>query len=310
MKSDMQNRKTEDQWVADILATLTPPWESDPVRSRDQLTRAMSQPSRTKFWMPATALATAACFAALVLLPAPRAIAQRLWNRLTISRVEVIRLDLSALPFRSEISSNGLPVAVENFSEASEKLGFRPNPRLLGMFSSVPELTVIGPMEVRQTIHVAALEAALAKAGASPVRVPPEWEGVTLRVDLKPTLAVEYPDALILESLPMELSIPAGFPLEHFAELAFQSIGVPFAQARAMGRRFAAHPAWFLDLRPDEPVSVQEIDLPSGPAILIEDPSERKASERVMIIWTTGDRLHAVSSTTLERAKALALSLP
>ncbi len=310
MKSDMENKQAEDQWVAGRVAALAPEWQSDLASCRSQLNSSLPRQRRNTLWRPVAVCAAAACFAVLALLPAPRAIAQRLWERLTVSRIEVIRLDLSALPLKTEISSNGPVASVENLGQASAKLGFAPSPRLWSMFATPPSLSVMPPIEVRQTIRVAALESALAKAGASTVRVPPEWDGVTLRVELKPTLAAEYPDAQILESAPMELSMPAGFPLEHFAEVAFQSIGVPFAQARALGRRFAAQPAWFLELDPDEPVMVEEIELPSGRALLIEDTGEEKASGRFTIIWSAPDRMYAVSSATREQAITLARRLP
>jgi hypothetical protein len=89
------------------------------------------------------------------------------------------------------------------------------------------DISVTGPIAVEQTIHVHDIESALGKMEANDVPVPAEWEGVQLRTEIGPMVAANYPDNVhILQARPVELSVPSGFALQHFAEVAFRSIGV------------------------------------------------------------------------------------
>ena len=77
-------------------------------------------------------------------------------------------------------------------------------------------------------------------------------------------------------------------------------------EARAMARKFAAHPAWFLDIPPDAVVNVQEVALRAGPALLIEDFDEKRAT----VIWSTSERMYSVSSKNRELSMKIANALP
>src|SRR6202007_1346878 len=95
-----------------------------------------------------------------------------------------------------------------------------------GVLPSSPQLTVTGSIVAEQTIRVSNLRSALARKGAADVEVPAEWDGVTLRAIIGPMLAADYPgEVQILQSRPVSLSVPSGFPLETFANVAFRSIG-------------------------------------------------------------------------------------
>jgi hypothetical protein len=72
-------------------------------------------------------------------------------------------------------------------------------------------------MAVEETIHVGELQAALNKAGASDIQIPAAWEGVQLRANIGPMVNLSYPDEVgILEAKPIEISVPARFPLQVF----------------------------------------------------------------------------------------------
>jgi hypothetical protein len=53
-------------------------------------------------------------------------------------------------------------------------------------------LTVTGPISVTQTVRGSKLNAALDKAGASEARVPPEWDGVTVRAEIGRMVLASY----------------------------------------------------------------------------------------------------------------------
>lgn len=143
------------------------------------------------------------------------------------------------------------------------------------------------------------------------MQVPAEWEGIQLRTQIGPMLELNYPDGVhILQARPIELSVTSGFPLEHFAEVAFRSIGVSSWEARAMAQRFVANPAWLLDLPPDALVNIQEVSLQAGPAILIEEVDDRGAVQRVTVVRSTSERMYSVSSGNRELSMKIAEALP
>ena len=300
----------EDRWAAGRLAAIDPQWRPNLAHGRELLEARLTERRRSWTWMAAAAAAAAVCLAALV-LPGTRAVAQGFWYRLVLNRADAVRVDLSKLPLRMQVTTNGLEEGVQNVDEAERKAGFKPYLPASGMLDGNPGISVTGPIAVEQTIHVRDIESALRKVGASDVQVPAEWEGMQLRAGIGPMVAANYPDDVqILQARPFELSVPSGFVLERFAEVAFRSIGVPSWEARAMARKFAAHPAWLLDIPADEVVNIQEVALPSGPALLIEDFDEKGAVERATIIRGASERIYSVSSRNREVSLKIASALP
>ena len=300
----------EDLWVANRLATIEPQWSPNLARGRALLDAGLEGRRHSWSWMAAAAATAAVCVAVLA-LPGTRALAQELWYRFVLNRVDVVRLDLSKLPLHMQVTTNGVEQSVQNLDEAERKTGFRPNLPSPGVLYANPGITVTGPIAVEQTIHVRDIESALGKVGASEVQVPAEWEGMQLRTEIGPMVAANYPDNVhILQARPIELSVPSGFALEHFAEVAFRSIGVSLWEARAMAQKFAAHPAWLLDIPPNAVVNVQEIALRAGPALLIEDFDEKGVVKRVTVIWSTSERMYSVSSKNRELSVKIADDLP
>jgi hypothetical protein len=300
----------EDRWVADRLATLEPQWSPNLARGRELLDARLAGRRHSWTWMAAAAATAAVCIAVLA-HPGTRALAQELWYRFVLNRVDVVRLDLSKLPLHLQVTTNGVEQTVQNLDEAERKTGFRPNLPSPGVLYASPGITVTGPIAVEQTIHVRDIESALGKVGASEVQVPAEWEGMQLRTEIGPMVAANYPDNVhILQARPIELSVPSGFALEHFAEVAFRSIGVSLWEARAMAQRFAAHPAWLLDIPPNAVVNVQEIARRAGPALLIDDLDEKGVVKRSTVIWSTSERMYSVSSKNRELSVKIADDLP
>jgi hypothetical protein len=300
----------EAQWIADRLATLEPDWSPNLARGHALLASKLEKRHHSSTWI-AVATATAAVCVAVLALPATRALAQQLWYRFILSRVEVVRLDLSKLPLQMQVTTNGLEQRVQDMEEAELKAGFRPYLPSPGVLHTNPGITITGPISVEQTIHVRDIESALVKVGASEVQVPAEWEGIQLRTQIGPMVELNYPDRVhILQARPMELSVASGFPLEHFAEVAFRSIGVSSWEARAMAQRFAANPAWLLDLPPDAVVNLREVSLHARPAMLIEEVDDRGAVKRVTVVRSTSERMYSVSSGDRELCMKIADALP
>ena len=299
----------EESWVASRLAAIEPPWSPNLERGRELLNARLAGRRQSWTWMATAAATVGVCVLALV-LPQTRALAQELWYRFVLNRVDVVRLDLSKLPLHMEVTTNGLEQSVQNMDEAERKAGFKPYLPSPGILFASPRITVTGPMSVVQTIHVRDIESALGKMRASDVQVPAEWEGVQLRTEIGPMVQADYPDSVqILQARPSELSVPSGFALERFAELAFRSIGVSLWEARAMARKFAANPPWLLDVSPDAVVNVQEVALRASPALLIEEFDEQGVVKRATVTWTTSERMCSVSSKSRELSIKIADNL-
>jgi len=170
---------------------------------------------------------------------------------------------------------------------------------------------VIGPMVAEQTIHIAELQAALNKVGAKDALVPREWEGVTFRANIGPIVNLGYPgDIGILEARPIELSVPAGFPLQHFVEVLFRSIGVSGREAQSLAQKFATNPAWLLDIPADEVANVEQVSLQAGPALLIEEFNDDGTPGRVTVLRSTSERMYCVLTNNRQLTLTIADALP
>jgi len=298
----------EDRWVTDRLAVLDPAWQSDPVSGRATLENRLREPRYSHKLL--AAFATASACMAVFAFPQTRAMAQGLWDHFVLNRVDVVRVDLSDLPLQSHVATDGMSKVARDETEAEQLAGFKPN-LPAGVLSSTPQLTVTGSMVAEQTIRVNDLRSALARRGAADVAVPAQWEGVTLRAIIGPMLAADYPgEVQILQSRPVSLSVPSGFQLEAFANAAFRSIGVTSRDAAAMAGKFAANPAWFIDIPPDEVVNIQELSLVNGPAMLMEEYGDSGAISRETVIRSTTDRLYAVMSPSRDLSVKIAAALP
>src|SRR5579863_6704065 len=206
----------EDRWVADRLATIEPQWSPNLGRGRELLDAKLARRCDSRTWVAWTSMATAAgiaavCVAALA-LPGTRALAQELWYRFVLNRVDVVRLDLSKLPLHVQVTTNGLEQSVQNVDEAQSKAGFRPYLPSPGVLEANPGITVSGPISMEETIHVRDIESALGKQGASDVQVPDQWEGVQLHTEIGPIVEAHYGhDVRIEQALPIDFSVPSGF---------------------------------------------------------------------------------------------------
>ena len=286
----------EDRWVSDQLATLEPQWIPNLAHGRGLRDAGLTARKYVWSW-PATATAAAALCLAAVAFPGTRALAQELWYRFVLNRVDVVRLDLSKLPLHTQITTNGLERTAQNADEAEGIAGFRPYLPVADVMGADPQITVSGLIAVEQTIRLPQIESALRTVGANNVRVPADWEGVQLRARIGPIVTANYPDHVqILQARPIELFVPSSFSLDSFIDVVFRAIGVSSWEARALAQRFAANPAWLLDIPADEVVNIQEITLQAGPALLIENFDNRGGVQRATVIRSAIDRIYAVSA--------------
>jgi hypothetical protein len=299
-----------DLWAAERLASTKPNWSPNLTRGRALLSAKLHARNHLRGRFAVPAAVTALCLMVLA-IPATRTFAEDLWYRFVLDRVNVVQLDLSKSPLNTHVTTNGLERSVRNLKEAQALAGFPlqlPSPEVL---PGVPSITVTGPISVEQTIRVSDMESALACVGASNVQVPDEWDGVQLHTEIGPVVTASYPGNIeIQEELPMQMAIPSGFPLQRFAEVFFESMGVPRWKADLMALQFADHPAWLLDIPPNAEVTLHELKFSDSPAFLMEELDPSGALKRATVILCTGERIYSVSSpsATLSTQIAEALS--
>lgn len=297
----------DQQWVAAKMAATAPEWEPRPEVAWRRVVAA-PRPPRTLTWAAAAALA--AMLVGIVALPQGRLVAQNLWARMVFGRVDVVQLDLSRLKLDTSVSLKEIETPIADLATAEARAGFRPLMTAV-VGGAETKLTISGPLDVRQRIHTKSLEEALAAAGAHDLAVPAQWEGVELYAHVGKILIAHRADGVqIVETLPLSLTVPQGFPLAQFAETAMRGVGMNWWEAREFGRKFVENPAWLLQVDPGEPVRLSEIPLASGKGIVIEDPSETDRSERVSVFYSTRDRLFLVTGPTRETAIRAARQLP
>src|SRR5713101_4961316 len=112
----------ENRWVANRLATIEPQWSPNLARGRELLDARLAGRRHSWTWIAAAAATAAVCVAVLA-LPGTRAFAQEVWYRFVLSRVDVVRLDLSKLPLHMQVTTNGLEQSVQNMDEAERQTG-------------------------------------------------------------------------------------------------------------------------------------------------------------------------------------------
>jgi hypothetical protein len=294
----MDSHPDTPQWSAARLAAVAPAWEPDPVRGR-ALMRRRPAPARPRRMTYLTAAATAALLVAFV-SPSGRALAQDLWYRWFVTRMAIVRLDLSKIPLDTHIETSGYR-GVGSIAEAAREAGFTPSLPSPDVAGGQPALSIMSTFTLTQRISTRDLDAALRREGATDVEVPAEWDGTRLRGVVGPIVVAAYPGGLeVTQTAPIRLEMPAGFPLQRFAEVAFRSAGLPWWEARKLSEEYAAQPAWLLDVPANAAVSVETVSLAGGgSATLIEDPDE-SPDERVTVIISRPTRLYAISSPTRE----------
>src|SRR5262252_4881869 len=153
------NDTSDDGWLDERLRSLdTPPVEPNYQAARGRLgDRDASARRVRRRWT--TAAAIAAAILLLAALPWPRAAAQRLWDRLTLGRVEVVRVAQENLPQPVNPfdwkEDNDERVEVRDAAEAERVAGFRPLLPPADVISETPKLTVSKRGVLSSTVKVA-----------------------------------------------------------------------------------------------------------------------------------------------------------
>jgi hypothetical protein len=292
----MNNSSDDDRFVDERLKALDrgAPARIDEVRARSRLQGRLDAQARWTRPLVMAGLVVVTTILVLLTLPEPRAAAQRLWDRLTLHRVEVVQVARRDLPDPKGLFEGkdeyDQPIPVSDAAEAERIAGFRPLLPSADVLSGAPQLSVVKHASISYTVKVADLERALAAAGIADVKVPRQWDGVTMRVEMGPTIRAMYGDGKmgLSQSPPYKLVTPAGFPVGRFMETIYRVLGKSAADARDLSRKFVANPAWMLVFPGHD--TVREMPLKSGRAV----------SAGGCFFWNTPDRLFVIGAENMD----------
>jgi hypothetical protein len=308
----MENAELRD-WVAEQTALLDPPigWRPDTAAAVDRFhARAAARPPLR--W-PAWIAAAAASLALLAALPAGRGLAQQFWQFLTVPKVTIVRVN----PWPEGVPSPQVnvigrplpPIPAKDLEEARWRVHYDPRLPRPGVLATAPKLYTTFPISAGTTVHTADLELALRKTGVTGMPVPPAWEGARLAVHTSPMVIAEWPDAALVQSLPLTLTAPAGFDFAAYSALVLRIVGVDPVEAARLAQRGGTAPPWLAPLSRDfdRKGEIEEITLTSGPATLLQQFTWDGSTSRITITWTAPDRVYVLTGT-LTRDLAIALA--
>jgi hypothetical protein len=298
-----------DQWIDARLSALREPAAFQPDASRAGVRldeRRFAARRSRRLW---TVAGIVAALLASLTLPWPRATAQRLWDRLTVRRVEIVQVSRKDLPstimraFELNDVRRDKPIAVHDADEAERVAGFHVHLASASVLHETPQLEVV-KTEVEETppVKTADLRQALATAGVFDLEVPNAWEGARVRVEGGPAVTAGYKQAqvYITESSSFKLTTPPGFPVGRFMEMAFRIVGRSPAEARNFGAQFPTNPAWLLVFPGHD--TVEEVPLRSGRAILAGGEGG------MCFFWNTPDRIYVLGAVKANRDLATAIA--
>ena len=245
----------------------------------------------------------------MLALPWTRAFAQRLWDRLTVSRVEIVQItgrnvpDEVAAMFTFDDREPVEPLEVASVAQASRLAGFVPALPAPTVLPGVPRLgVVVSESMSSRPVNVATLRAAVRMAGFGDVTVPDTWDAARLTVEGGPAIVASYVEASVdvIQARPFRMNVPPAIPLEEFMQLGFRLFGRDQKAARTLAREIVTNPAVVFHF--PEHHRVREVRLRAGRGIVVGD------EEGICFFWSTPDRLFIVSAPPMSDADLITLA--
>jgi hypothetical protein len=315
---------TANRWIEDRLRALDPPDTWEPAtgvalaRFRERAADAAEAAARRGGFASgfgfgrASAWIAVASLACLILLtPATRAAAQRLWDVFFAERVEFVTLDVDKLPrsFTDQnIRQNGPNTQVAGVREAAELARFTPRlPDASVVGDGAPVLYVAGAITLESRVKVADLEAAARAAGLTDVHFPAEWDGARIGTHSSPLVMANYLEFQLMQVMPLAITAPPGFDLAAFTESVLRIGGLSPSAARTFSAQMAAAPFALVAVSPDEKLTMRQVRLRIGEGTLVHELNEDGSLQRTTLVWSTPDRLYAIS-TNLSDDQAIAIA--
>jgi hypothetical protein len=291
-------------WVAEKMSCLEPPagWNPD---SAAALARFQNRQPAVSGWYWAAA---AAIFVSVLLLfPATRAAAQQLWQFLTVRRVAFVRVRPwpKGIPAPEAKLMGALvpPIPANDVEQARWRVHYEPRMPHAGVLSGNPRLSTTFGLSAGTMVKVEVLQNALKAVGITNLTIPAQWDGAEIALHTSPVVVAEWPDIIFAQSLPLTLSAPPGFDFPAFSAVILRVMGVEPAEAQRLAEQMGTTPAWIapIDSSFDKFASIEEVQLASGPATLVQE------SDRLSMVWSVPDRVYLISGK-LPRELAIAMA--
>jgi hypothetical protein len=291
-------------WVEEKMSYLEPPAGWNP-ESAAALARVRDRQPSVSVWYWAGA---AAIFVSVLLLfPATRVAAQQLWQFLTVRRVAFVRVNPwprgVAAPEAKLIGTVVPPIPANDVEQARGRVHYDPRLPHAGVLSGNPKLSTTFGLSGGTVVKTAVLQNALRAVGITDVVVPPQWEDAQLTLHTSAVVIAEWPDIIFAQSLPLTLSAPPGFDFPSFSAMMLRVMGVEPSDAQRLAVQMGTTPAWIapIDSSFDKFANIEEIQLASGPATLVQE------SDRLSLVWSVPDRVYLISGK-LSRELAIAMA--
>ena len=293
------------------LRLLDPPesWEPSPAIALARFRARVEEVDRTRarHWSRAwswLAAVTAVCMV-LVMAPATRAVAQRLWDVFFAQRVEMVRIEIDRLPrsFTDQrIRIVGADMEVASVEEAAQHVRFAPrlpdpawDASIAANVAGPPRLLVAGAVSVESRVDVRDLDNAARRAGLSDVRFPPAWDGARIAIHSSPIAVAEYPRFQLAQVLPLAITTPPGFELGAFTEGVLRIGGLPRSAARDYSAQMAAAPFAMFAVSPKDALTMQRVAVGASQGTLVHNVNADGTAGDVVLVWTTADRLYVLT---------------
>jgi hypothetical protein len=246
------------------------------------------------------------CFLCLLWLISPvPSFAQIVLNRFEVIRVD--SEDIERVPGSLRlIFADPLPDAevVNNLTDAATRAGFTPR---LPKSDKPQQVGVISPTNVQLKINVGELRAALNDAKATAVAVPDAWDGLTMNLQQRAGVFVDFGDFFIAQAPARTLSPEKALPVEEFIEVLLRVLGMDAKQARDLRQAFAAGPAGFFPIPKRFEMDIHPVKLRSGSGLFLQNASKQG---EVALAWSDADRTYFLSGFVTEsQATGIADSL-
>jgi hypothetical protein len=280
-------------WVSEQTAYLDPPseWQPDTEAALRRMHDRMTPRRRDWSW----AIAAAVPVAAVLLFSAGRMAAQ-LWQFLAVKQLAVIQVN----PWPEGVPSPQVqafeikipPLPARDVEEARWRVKFEPRLPHAGVLSGQPQLYTTFSVGAGTVVHTADLEEALRKVGVTDQTVPASWDGAQLGLHSSALVIAQWPDLVLVQSLPLTLSAPPGFDFPAFSATILRILGVAPDEAQRLAQAAGAAPPWLAPLDRDMLRylgTIEEIKLNSGPATLLDEKG------KVSILWMVSDRVYLLS---------------
>jgi hypothetical protein len=192
------------------------------------------------------------------------------------------------------------PIPAADLDQVRWRVHYDPRMPRSGVLSGAPKLSTTFSMAAGTKVRVADLRLALEKSGVSGVAVPPQWDGAELALHTSPMVLAEWPDAVLIQSLPLTLTAPANFDFTAFSALCLRVVGVAPEEARRLAQGAGTVPPWLapIDRGFQQDVTMEDVSLASGPGTLVVSKAHwRNTRDDVTLVWSVPDRVYLLHGT-------------